>query len=92
MDPRDTKTRNAAPHSTELEASVLGSILIDDDAIVKIADLLAPDDFYNAGHRYIYEAVLQLYEKRQPIDVLTLSDQLKVNHRLDEAGGAAYLA
>ncbi len=80
------------PHSTELEASVLGSLLIDSDAVVKVADMLADDDFFNAGHRYIYEAILQLYEQRRPIDVLTLSDQLKVNHRLDEAGGAAYLA
>ena len=79
------------PHSTELEASILGAILIDSDAIVKIADSISPEDFFNASHRHIYEAILALYEKQQPIDVLTLSDQLKVNGHLDTVGGAAYL-
>jgi len=69
----------------------LGAILIDADAIVKIADALNPDDFYDERHRHIFEATRNLYEKHRPIDVLTLSDQLKGVGMLDTVGGAAYL-
>src|SRR4051812_43753735 len=79
------------PHNLEAEASLLGAILIDADALVKIADSVVADDFYDQRHKRIYEAVLQLYERRSPIDVLTLADQLKNNQVLDVVGGAAYL-
>lgn len=79
------------PQNTEAEASLLGAILIDTDAIVKIADLVGPEDFYDERHRRIYEAIQQLYEKHSPIDVLTLSDQLKASGLLDMTGGSAYL-
>jgi len=80
-----------APQNTEAEASLLGAILIDSDAIVKIADTVDALDFYDSRHRHIYEAIHTLYEKRQAIDVLTLSDQLKNAGYLDMIGGAAYL-
>lgn len=79
------------PQNTEAEASLLGALLIDSDAIVKIADIVSPGDFYDERHRHIYEATLQLYEKHSPIDVLTLSDQLKASDHLDVIGGPAYL-
>jgi replicative DNA helicase len=79
------------PQNTDAEASMLGAILIDADAIVKIADIVRPDDFYEERHKRIYEAILNLYEKHSPIDVLTLSDQLKGNGFLDMVGGAQYL-
>lgn len=79
------------PHNIEAEASLLGAILIDTDALVKIADTVVADDFYDQRHKRIYEAALQLYEKRSPVDVLTLADQLKNNHFLDLVGGASYL-
>jgi replicative DNA helicase len=79
------------PQNTEAEASLLGAILIDADAIVKIADIISPDDFYEERHRRIFEAISQLYEKHSPIDVLTLSDQLKATGFLDVVGGASYL-
>jgi replicative DNA helicase len=82
---------NQAPHNLEAEASLLGAILIDADALVKIADLVGVDDFYDSRHQRIYEAILVLYERRSPIDVLTLSDQLKGNGFLDMVGGASYL-
>ena len=78
-------------YSQQMEASVLGSILIDSDAIVKIADKLDTEDFYDSKHRYIYDAFRGLYEDRKPIDILTLSNTLKANRQLDEVGGAAYL-
>lgn len=79
------------PQNTEAEASLLGAILIDSDAIVKVADLVQPADFYDERHARIYEAALSLYEKHSPIDVLTLSDQLKNTGMLDLVGGASYL-
>jgi replicative DNA helicase len=79
------------PQNTEAEASLLGALLIDADAIVKIADMINADDFYDERHARIYEAINQLYEKHSPIDVLTLSDQLKAVGFLDVVGGPAYL-
>lgn len=70
---------------------MLGAILIDTDAIVKIADRISPDDFYDQRHARIYEAMRSLYEKRTPIDVLTLADNLKGTGFLDMIGGPAYL-
>jgi len=82
---------NALPYDLEAEASVLGAVLIDNDAIVKISDKLTPEDFYDARHNYIYGAIKALYEDRKAIDVLTLSNQLKAEKRLSQIGGAAYL-
>ncbi|HEY9715589.1 MAG TPA: replicative DNA helicase [Chroococcales cyanobacterium] len=79
------------PQNTDAEASLLGAVLIDADAIVKIADNVGPADFFDPKNRHIYEAIMQLYEKHSPIDVLTLSDQLKSNGFLDMVGGPAYL-
>jgi replicative DNA helicase len=79
------------PQNSEAEASLLGAILIDADAIVKIADIITAEDFYDTKHRRIYEAIMKLYEKRSPIDVLTLADELKNSGYLDMIGGAAYL-
>lgn len=83
--------RHQAPHNLEAEASLLGAILIDSDALVKIADIITVNDFFDSKHQRIYEAVTTLYEKRSPIDVLTLSDQLRGNGFLDMIGGASYL-
>lgn len=79
------------PQNTDAEASLLGAILIDSDAIVKIADIVQVNDFYDPKHLRIFDAVSQLYEKHQPIDVLTLSDQLRNTGFLDFVGGPAYL-
>lgn len=90
MEP-NTKPGFVPPQNTEAEASLLGAILIDSDAIVKVADIVRPEDFYDERHARIYEAALQLYEKHSPIDVLTLSDQLKNTGMLDIVGGAGFL-
>jgi replicative DNA helicase len=83
--------RTQPPQNTEAEASLLGSLLIDSDAIVKIADSLSPVDFFEARHQRIYEAVMQLYEAHEAVDVLTLTDKLKNNGYLDSVGGPGYL-
>jgi len=80
------------PQNLEAEQSVLGSILIDKDAFYKIAEMLVSDDFYRDDHREIFAAMLTLFEARSPIDLVTLTDQLKKNKKLERAGGATYLA
>ncbi|HEX5456716.1 MAG TPA: replicative DNA helicase [Candidatus Saccharimonadales bacterium] len=79
------------PHNTDAEASLLGSILIDSDAIVKVADIVREDDFYDKKHETIYKALKSLYARHSPIDVLTLSNKLKGENNLKEVGGAEYL-
>ena len=92
MDPQSSAhVSHQPPQNTDAEASLLGAILIDSDAVVKIADIINVEDFYDPRHARIYEATTTLYERHSPIDVLTLSDQLKSNGLLDMVGGAAYL-
>lgn len=79
------------PQNAEAEASLLGALLIDTDAIVKIADSVTAEDFFDVKHQRIYEAMLDLYEKRSAIDTLTLANSLKNSGYLDMVGGAAYL-
>lgn len=87
----DTPTKNLPPQNSDAEASLLGAILIDSDAITKVADNLSVADFYEVRHQKIYDAMLELYERREALDVLTLADRLKNNGYLDMIGGAGYL-
>lgn len=80
------------PQNLEAEQTVLGSLLIDKNAIYRVADLITANDFYAPAHARIYEAIIHLYEKRQPIDVLSLTTYLKENDYLKEVGGSTYLA
>lgn len=91
MDEYGNPSGPALPLNNEAEASLLGAILIDADAIVKVADIVNGDDFYDEKHKRVYEAITKLYEARSPIDVLTLSDELKKVGYLDLVGGGAYL-
>ncbi|CAN5238468.1 replicative DNA helicase [soil metagenome] len=79
------------PQSIEAEQSVLGALLIDRDAVIEVADFLRPADFYRQAHGAIYEAVLGLYERREPVDIVTVSESLERRDQLDQAGGSAYL-
>ncbi len=80
------------PHDLDAEKSVLGAILIDSEAIVKVADLLHSESFYHPSHQHIYASMEALYEKRQPIDAVTLTNQLKKMKQLTEIGGASTVA
>lgn len=80
------------PQSKEAEQSVLGSILIDKESIIKIADLLKPADFYYDIHRIIYEAINDLYNRHDPIDLLTVANLLEERKKIEVIGGPAYLA
>jgi len=79
------------PQSIEAEQSVLGALLIDRDAVIEVADILRPQDFYRQAHGTIYEAVLELYDKREPVDIVTVSEVLERKDALEQVGGSAYL-
>jgi len=80
------------PQSIEAEQSVLGSLLLDQDAVIKIGDVLMPEDFYKDTHQMVFQAMLDLFEKREPIDLLSLANRLEERNQLKLVGGRAYLA
>ena len=80
------------PQSIEAEQSVLGALLIDRDAVIEVAELLRPEDFYRSHHGTIYAAVLELSERREPVDLVTVSEVLERLGQLDAIGGSSYLA
>ncbi|MFH1207035.1 MAG: replicative DNA helicase [Patescibacteria group bacterium] len=80
------------PQNLEAEQSVLGSLLIDKDAITKIADLIRPEDFYKDMNGIIYDAMVDLYDKREPIDVVSLANKLSERGQLETIGGRSFLA
>jgi len=88
----EVKNVNIPPQNTEAEVSVLGAVLLDKDAIIKIADIVAVEDFYKDSHAKIYRAMLDLYEHREPIDVVTLTNKLEEMRELDRIGGGSYIA
>lgn len=79
------------PHNLEAEQSVLGALMIDKDAIIQIADVLNPDDFYSPSHGKIYETVLKLFNKTQPVDIVGIKDKLQESGDLQNIGGPSYL-
>lgn len=79
------------PHSIQAERSLLGTILLDADSLIKVADIVVADDFYDRRNGIIYETFVKLYEKRRPIDLVTLSEDLKSNKELENIGGMTYL-
>ena len=78
----DPITDRLPPQNIEAEQSVLGCLMLDKDAIFQIADILKPADFYKPVHQFIYQAMLKLYERREPIDVLSLSNRLTEKKQL----------
>lgn len=85
MDPK------VPPHNIESEASVLGALMLDQEAIIQVADFLEPDDFYLKTHQIIYETMLSLYRQGDPIDVIGLTNRLKEKKQLENVGGKDYL-
>jgi replicative DNA helicase len=79
------------PHSLDAEFSVLGSLLIDRDAIIRVAAFLKQDDFYRQANGHIYQAILDLYNRREPPDFVTVVDELERRDLLDNVGGVSYL-
>ena len=79
------------PQSIEAEQCLLGSLMLDKNAIIKVVDFLQPRDFYKKIHREIYQSMQGLFEKNEPIDLLSLADHLKGRKMLEEIGGNTYL-
>lgn len=79
------------PQNLEAEQSLIGSLLLDKEAIVKITDQITPEDFYADKHRTIFEAMVDLYRRHEPIDILSLSNRLQERDELERIGGRAYL-
>jgi replicative DNA helicase len=79
------------PQNLEAEESVLGALMLDKNAIIKVIDILTPADFYKPIHTKIYEAIFNLFEKHQPIDILSVTAKLKESGSLSEIGGSSYL-
>jgi replicative DNA helicase len=80
------------PQNIEAEQSVLGAVLLDNEAIATVIEHLTPNDFYKDSHKKIFIAMLELYEKNEPIDLITLTEQLSRKEQIEAIGGAAYLS
>ena len=91
-DAPQTSRLKVPPHSVEAEQSVLGGIMLDNAAWERVADKLAPSDFYRPNHRVIFGAMRELADELQPLDVVTLSEALRSRGLVEKSGGAAYLA
>lgn len=79
------------PQNNDAEQSLLGCLMLDKDAIVKVVDSIRAEDFYRGIHQDIYQAMVELYEKSEPIDILSISSRLKEKNRLEDIGGSTYL-
>ena len=88
---KETGIEKLPPQNIEAEEAVLGALLIDSDAIIRVSAALKAEDFYREKNGWIYSATLALHERHEPIDFLTLCDELERKGQLDEVGGPAYL-
>jgi len=88
----NTKIEKLPPQNLEAEQSFLGSLLIDKEAIIKIADIVTEHDFYKDRHKIIFETIKELYSRHEPIDILSLTNRLEEKNDLDNIGGRTYLA
>ena len=79
------------PQNIEAEQSVLGCLMLDKNAITRVADILLTGDFYRSAHNIIFETMIELYDRNEPIDLLSLNNRLEEKNKLDETGGPAYL-
>lgn len=79
------------PQNLEAEESIISAILIDNDTLLEILEILSPDDFYKTAHQKIFAAITELFTKSEPVDLVTLTNLLREQNRLEEIGGATYL-
>ena len=82
----------SAPQNISAEQATLGSILLEKDSILNCVEILQCEDFYKSAHQIIYKCALELFEKNQAVDLVTLTEELQKKKQLDEVGGASYLA
>lgn len=89
---QDSSLFRVLPQNVEAEESLLSAILLDNDVLMDVVEIISPRDFYKTAHQQIFEAIIELSQKNDPIDAITLADFLKKNGKLENIGGAAYLA
>lgn len=86
------ETKKLPPQSIESEKALLGSLMLDKEGIVKVIDFLKPEDFYKENHAIIYQAMIDLYQKNEPIDIMSVTQRLEEKKELENIGGASYLS
>ena len=96
-EPQGQKLHDQAPYglppqNIEAEESIISAILIDNNALLDVIEILAPEDFYRTAHKKIYAAITDLFDKTEPIDSVTVANRLKEKGQLEEIGGASYLS
>ena len=84
--------RKVPPQNLEAESSVLGGILLENEAVNQVLELLRPEDFYRESHRKIFRSMIEITDRSEPVDLITLSEFLKSKNELEAVGGTAYLA
>ena len=79
------------PHNNEAEQSVLGAIFLEPQALITASEILLPEDFYRIAHKKIFETMLVLNDRGQPVDLVTIAEELKVKNELEDVGGISYI-
>ena len=92
MDGQLDSLQKLPPQSVEMEQSVLGAILQENHALVRVLEMVQEHDFYQDAHRWIFQTMIDLFQDNVPIDVLTVTERLRKKGRFESTGGAAYLA
>ena len=90
-DKREVSAGKVPPQSLDAEMSLLGAVLIDEEVIADVSELVAAKDFYDKRHHLIFQSMMRLYERHKPVDLLTLTEELKKKNELETVGGSAYL-
>ena len=92
MNNSDKNAGKIPPQNIDAEKSLIGAILIDEEVLIDVIEVVKPIDFYDKRHATIFAAIVRLFEKHSPVDLLTLTDELKKKGDLDSIGGASYLS
>lgn len=87
----DNVVSQQIPHDSEAEKAVLGAVFLDPEAIIDASDVLQPDDFYEHANRIVFQAMLNISDREEVIDPVTLQDELKKNNQVDDIGGSPTL-
>ena len=91
--PNEVLTERVPPQNLDMERAIIGAILLDNEALPKALEILSgPNDFYKPGHRKIFQIITDLFEKNEPVDILTLTEAMRTRGWLEEIGGVDYLA
>lgn len=91
MAKKEVAAAKVPPQNLDAEKSLLGAVLIDEEALADVSEHVSPDDFYEKRHGLVFGAMMRLYEKHKPVDLLTLTDELNKKDELETVGGSAYL-